>query len=156
MKKSEFIHFVWFGNRVFSVRWQGLRIMKYKMDSNPRIISSNATHANMCANLRHLSADLSYIYIAIYIYSVIFQLTIRILTNSQLSIEPQPEPSQRINMHQPCVQVKRSEFWVATITRKWLWAMFWVTCKQSPTEAMTCLKKLSRSPKQNNVSNDST
>ena len=37
-KKSEFIHFVWFGNRVFSVRWQALRIMKYKMVSNPRII----------------------------------------------------------------------------------------------------------------------
>ena len=29
---------VLFGNQVFSIRWHGLRIMKYKMDSRPQIV----------------------------------------------------------------------------------------------------------------------
>ena len=36
-KKSESIYFVLFGSRVFSVKWQGLRIMKFQIDSNPQI-----------------------------------------------------------------------------------------------------------------------
>ena len=31
------VTFVLFSSRLFSIRWQGLRIMKYKMDSHPKI-----------------------------------------------------------------------------------------------------------------------
>ena len=43
-KKSESIYFVLFGSRGFSVRWQGLRIMKYIMDSNRQIINLFERH----------------------------------------------------------------------------------------------------------------
>ena len=43
-KKSESIYFVLFGSRVFSVRWQGLRIMKYVVDSNRQIIDLFERH----------------------------------------------------------------------------------------------------------------
>ena len=32
------VKFVLFGSRVFSIRWQGLRVIKYKMDSRPQIV----------------------------------------------------------------------------------------------------------------------
>ena len=43
-KKSESIYFVLFGSRVFRVRLQGLRIMKYVVDSNRQIIDLFERH----------------------------------------------------------------------------------------------------------------
>ena len=43
-KKRESIYFVLFGSRGFSVRWQGLQIMKYIMDSNRQIINLFERH----------------------------------------------------------------------------------------------------------------
>ena len=71
-KKSESIYFVLFGSRVFSVRWQGLRIMKYVVDSNRQIIDLFERHTYKYVRKSwacgfsfspfwHLSADLSYI-----------------------------------------------------------------------------------------------
>ena len=103
-KKSESIYFVLFSSRVFRVRWQGLRIMKYVVDSNRQIIDLFERHTYKYVQKSwacgfsfspfwHLSADLSYIK-----KNVIYQWTIRIFTNSQLSIKPQPEPSHRIRI----------------------------------------------------------
>ena len=50
----ESVTFVLFGSRVFSIRWQGLLKMKYKMDSSPQIVYLFERHnANMSANLGH-------------------------------------------------------------------------------------------------------
>ena len=67
----ESVTFVLFSSRVFSIRWQGLRIMKYKMDSRPQIVYLFERHT--CKYERkplacsfnfspfsHLPADLSY------------------------------------------------------------------------------------------------
>ena len=40
----ESVTFVLFDSRVFSIRWQGLRIMKYKMDSRPQIVANRTPH----------------------------------------------------------------------------------------------------------------
>ena len=44
------VTFVLFGSRVCSIRWQGLRIIKYKMDSRPEIIS-RMSHMQICAQI---------------------------------------------------------------------------------------------------------
>ena len=41
---------VLFGSQVFSIRWQGLRIMKHKMDSCPQI---DYVIKQICANLKN-------------------------------------------------------------------------------------------------------
>ena len=88
------VTFVLFGIRVFSIRRQGLRIMKYKMDSRPQIVYLFERHT--CKYERKPWAcsfnfsPFSHLPVK---KSVISPLTMRILTNSQLSIKPQPETS---------------------------------------------------------------
>ena len=44
------VTFMLFGSRVCSIGWQGLRIIKYKMDSRPEIISQ-MSHMKICAQI---------------------------------------------------------------------------------------------------------
>ena len=90
----ESVTFVLFGSRLFSIRRQGLRIMKYKMDSRPQIVYLFERHT--CKYERKPWAcsfnfsPFSHLPVK---KSAISPLTMRILTNSQLFTKPQPETS---------------------------------------------------------------
>ena len=43
------VTFVLFGSRAFSIGWQGLRIIKYKMDSH--LLMSRMSHMQICAQI---------------------------------------------------------------------------------------------------------
>ena len=97
------VTFVLFGSRVFSIRWQGLRIMKYKMDSCPQIVYFIEHHKYKYAQILECSSSFSpFSHQLISAISkkryVISQLTVRILTNSQISSKPRPVPSHRIRI----------------------------------------------------------
>ena len=95
----------------------------------------------MCTNLRHavlISARFS--------STTWSQLSVKIKCNFSADSEDLDQFSdfheastsaltQNQNMREPCALVKRSEFWVVTMTHKWPKAIFWV--KHSPTAAMT-------------------
>ena len=53
------VTFVLFGSRVFSIRWQGLRIMKYKMDSFPQIVYFIEHHKYKYAQILECSSSFS-------------------------------------------------------------------------------------------------
>ena len=87
----------------------------------------NATHANMCTNLKHVVLVLAHFRFYPLISAIsktlkcaIYQLTLGILASSQISIKLQPRPFAL----KPCALVKWSEFWVVTMTQKWPLAIF--------------------------------